>query len=201
MGRTSDAKERMIAAVLDMIWEGSFGTLRIDEICKRAEVKKGSFYYYFQSKEDLVVEALEYQWENESKPILDKHFSPANKPLERFDAYFANGYEYQKELTEKYGKVPGCPFLSLASEVSFVDERVAKCMRGLLSHKRRYFESAIRDAIAEGALSDRDVSEQASAIWAFIEGSLVQSRILNSLEPIKSLAPRVRALLTAPVAV
>ena len=53
MGRTSDANERLMDAALDLIWEESYGAVTIDDICKRADVKKGSFYYFFDSKAAL----------------------------------------------------------------------------------------------------------------------------------------------------
>src|SRR5438105_14905643 len=62
MGRTSDANERLMDAALDLIWEESYGAVTIDEICKRADVKKGSFYYFFYSKATLAKSALERMW-------------------------------------------------------------------------------------------------------------------------------------------
>lgn len=50
MGRVSDAKEKLMDAVLELIWTGSYGSTTIDQICDKAEVKKGSFYYFFESK-------------------------------------------------------------------------------------------------------------------------------------------------------
>jgi len=50
MGRVSDAKQRLMDAVLDLIWSGSYGSTTIDDICEKAGVKKGSFYYFFDSK-------------------------------------------------------------------------------------------------------------------------------------------------------
>jgi TetR/AcrR family transcriptional repressor of nem operon len=55
MGRTSDANERLMDAALDLIWEESYGAVTIDDICKRADVKKGSCYYFFKSKSELSV--------------------------------------------------------------------------------------------------------------------------------------------------
>ena len=40
MGRTSDADERLMTAARDLMWEESYGSVTIDDICKRAEVKK-----------------------------------------------------------------------------------------------------------------------------------------------------------------
>ena len=55
MGRVSDAKQRLLQATIDLIWQNSYGAVTVDNICERAGVKKGSFYYFFPSKTDLVV--------------------------------------------------------------------------------------------------------------------------------------------------
>jgi TetR/AcrR family transcriptional repressor of nem operon len=82
MGRVSDAKERLMEAVRELIWAGSYGSTTIDHICEKAGVKKGSFYYFFDSKADLALTALNEEWEKR-RPILDSLFSPTLPPLER----------------------------------------------------------------------------------------------------------------------
>jgi len=57
MGRVSDAKQRLLDATIELIWQHSYGAVTVDNICERAGVKKGSFYYFFPSKTDLVVAA------------------------------------------------------------------------------------------------------------------------------------------------
>ncbi len=197
MGRTSDAKERLMAAIIDLVSEGSYGSLRIDDICKRADVKKGSFYYFFPSKEDLIIDALEHMWTKDWKPFLDASFSPSLPPLERLRNYLKNGVAKQEELAEKSGKVQGCSILSLASEVSSQDERVAEKARDVFSRKRRYLESCIRDAIAEGEIPECDAAKRAACLWSYLEGALVQARILNSLEPIRQMPHMAIALIKA----
>lgn len=43
MGRTSDAKERLLQVGFDLIWNQSYGAVSVDQICERADVNKGSF--------------------------------------------------------------------------------------------------------------------------------------------------------------
>ena len=57
-------------AVLELIWTGSYGTTTIDQICAKAAVKKGSFYYFFKSKAELAETALKEDWE-QRRPELD----------------------------------------------------------------------------------------------------------------------------------
>ncbi len=63
MGRVSDAKERLMEAVRELVWTGSYGSTTIDQICEKAGVKKGSFYYFFDSKADLAVTAIDEHWQ------------------------------------------------------------------------------------------------------------------------------------------
>src|SRR5438105_4223416 len=143
MGRTSDAKERLMTAALDLMWEESYGTVTIDTICTRAAVKKGSFYYFFSSKADLAVAALEKLWVDEWKPKLDARFSPSVEPLTRLKTYLDVPYTSQCQVKQKHGKALGCPIFSMGTEVSTHEVNVNAKIREIVSRKRRYIESAI----------------------------------------------------------
>src|SRR3954466_5903752 len=143
MGRTSDADERLMNAALDLIWEESYGAVTIDDICKRADVKKGSFYYFFKSKAELAVAALEKMWRETWKPALDERFSPSVDPLSRLTNYLDGVYQMHAESFKKRGKVLGCPACSVGSEVWTVEADVNGKVRDIMQRKRRYYESAI----------------------------------------------------------
>src|ERR1700752_2590774 len=108
MGRVSDAKARLREAVTELIWTGSYGTTTIDKICEKAGVKKGSFYYFFDSKADLATEALETSWQ-EKKVELDAMFSATIPPLERLRRHCEFSYHCQSEMSKKFGRVLGFP--------------------------------------------------------------------------------------------
>src|SRR5208337_4694972 len=91
MGRVSDAKQRLMDAVLELIWSGSYGSTTIDHICEKAGVKKGSFYYFFDSKSALAAEAFEESWKDR-RAELDAIFSPTVPPLERLQKYCDFGF-------------------------------------------------------------------------------------------------------------
>src|SRR5581483_3751654 len=133
MGRTSDAKERLMNAALDLIWAESYGAVTIDDICKRADVKKGSFYYFFKSKAELAVAALEKLWTAEWKPRLDEQFSPSVEPLDRLTNYLEGIYSRQVANFKKYGKALGCPVFSLGSEISTHEIDVSAKVREIIS--------------------------------------------------------------------
>src|SRR3982751_2660152 len=117
MGRVSDARERLMGAMTELIWTGSYGSTTIDQICDRAGVKKGSFYHFFESKADLAAAALDEDWQRR-RTELDAIFSPTVPPLDRIRKYCDYSYQIQGEIHKKCGSVLGCPLFCLGSEVS-----------------------------------------------------------------------------------
>jgi TetR/AcrR family transcriptional repressor of nem operon len=194
MGRVSDAKERLMDAVLELIWSGSYGSTTIDHICEKAGVKKGSFYYFFDSKSELAAEAFEASWK--SKRIeLDSIFSPTVPPLERLQKYFDFGYEFQREIKIKHGRVLGCPQVTLGSEICTQEDALQKKIQGIMDQKRKYIESAIRDAHAAGEIHAPDAGAKARMLLAYYEGLLTQARIQNDVEVLREAASGMLTIL------
>src|ERR1700733_2016178 len=96
MGQNCEARERLLQVAFELIWQQSYGSVSVDSICKRAAVKKGSFYYFFPSKSDLAIAAYEEHWQ-QRRPVYDRVFSPLVPPLERIENYCQTIYENQKE--------------------------------------------------------------------------------------------------------
>lgn len=178
-------KERLVETAMELIWESSYGSVSVDDICKKAAINKGSFYHHFPSKIDLAIAAMDAAF-NEFRPIMDEIFSPTVPPIERFEKYTKMGYETQKEIAEEHGMVCGCPFISLGSEMAPQDESIRAKTDEIIGYHQKYYESTIRDLIDEGLLpKDTDAKAKAAKIYAFVMGQLVMARIQNSLEPMQ----------------
>lgn len=174
-------------AVCELIWKGSYGSTTIDQICERAGVKKGSFYYFFDSKAELAVTALEAEWQAK-RADLDAIFSPLVPPLERLRNFGEYGYRLQAELKTRWGYVLGCPLFTLGAEISTQEDGLRKKIQEILDYKRRYLESAIRDAHAAGVINAPDPAAKARMLFAYYEGVLTQARIQNDLEVLREAA-------------
>jgi len=180
MPRVSDMKKRLTDAALDLIWENSYGTTSVDAICERAGAKKGSFYYFFKSKSELAAAALEAEW-NKKKADMNAMFSPTVPPLERFERYFDYVHEGLATRQKQCGSILGCPMLSIGCEVSTQDQVVRNTVDRILDRKVKYFESAIRDAHAQGLIEAPDSEAKAKALFACYHGTLAQARIQNDV--------------------
>ncbi len=194
MGRVSDAKQRLMEAVKELIWTGSYGSTTIDQICEKAKVKKGSFYYFFESKADLAETAIDDDWQ-QRRPDLDAIFSPTVPPLERLRKYCEFGYNLQSQIKAKYGCVLGCPLFSLGAEVSTQEEGLQKKIEGILNYKRKYLESTVRDAHAAGLIHAPDAAAKARTLFAYYQGLVTEARIRNDLELLRDAVPGTLELL------
>ena len=184
MGRVSDAKKRLMDAVSELIWSGSYGSTTIDHICEKAGVKKGSFYYFFDSKSELAIEAIEARWQDR-RAELDAIFSPMNPPLDRLRKYCESNYEFQREIKNQYGRVLGCPLFALGAEVCTQEAALSKKVEEILNYNRKYIESAIRDAHTAGVIKAPDPAAKAGMLQAYCEGLLTQARIQNDVEVLR----------------
>jgi TetR/AcrR family transcriptional repressor of nem operon len=194
MPRVSDMKERLTDAAMELIWENSYGATSVDAICERAGAKKGSFYYFFKSKSQLTAATLEADW-NKRKTDMDQMFSSTVPPLERFDRYFDYVHDRLAELQKTCGSILGCPLLTIGSEVGTQDQVVRDTVDRILDSKIKYFESAIRDADAQGLIEVPDPTAKAKMLFACYHGTLTQARIQNDVELIRDFKQVARDVL------
>jgi TetR/AcrR family transcriptional regulator, transcriptional repressor for nem operon len=194
MGRVSDAREKLMKAITELIWTGSYGSTTIDQICERAGVKKGSFYYFFESKAALAGEAIQVAWE-EHRPKLDTVFSPALPPLERMHRFCEFEYREQLEMKKLFGHVLGCPLCTLGAEVSTQEDGLRRKVQSIMEQFQKYLETTIRDAHAAGVVHAPDPVAKARTVYTYTEGLMTRARIQNDLEVLREMERGVLDLL------
>ncbi|MCO5052426.1 MAG: TetR/AcrR family transcriptional regulator [Verrucomicrobiae bacterium] len=194
MGRTSDAKEKLLQVGFDLIWNQSYGAVSVDQICEQAGVNKGSFYHYFPSKADLVVAAYEEDW-REKQPELDRIFSPQVPPLERLERWCGYIQKRQKIRAEKYGSVCGCPYGSLGAELATQEEKIRAKIQELVERNQRYLTSAVADAQRDGLIEVGDPRVMATQIYSTTLGFTLHAKIRNNLDLLRELEPAIMNLI------
>jgi TetR/AcrR family transcriptional repressor of nem operon len=182
---TQDTKQILIDTASELIWKSSYGAVSVDDICKAANVKKGSFYHFFPSKVDLALAALEEFYQSK-KMAYDKIFSPQTPALKRFEQMADFVVELQEKAAAKHGQVCGCPHASLGCEMAGQEDSIRQKLQDLTGRFERYYESAIRDLIADGTLpKDTDVKAKAQEVFTYLMGQLTFARIQNDINILK----------------
>jgi TetR/AcrR family transcriptional regulator, transcriptional repressor for nem operon len=196
MKKTSETKEKLLQVAFDLIWDSSYGSVSVDDICKRAGINKGSFYHFFKSKADLAMQSHEEHWK-EKRPEMDRIFSSQVPPLERLRNWCIYIVDVQKEKAERYGHVCGCPYASVGMEVATQDEKIRCKSEYLMDCGRKYVESAIADAMREGSVTVTDPVTASQRVYSVCTGMLVEAKVKNNLEMLRDLEPTIMGLLGA----
>jgi TetR/AcrR family transcriptional regulator, transcriptional repressor for nem operon len=194
--RESDTKQKLLSTAVTLIWESSYGSISVDDICNRAGVNKGSFYYAFKSKSDLASAAFEDHW-NKKRGLMDEIFSSQVPPLKRLEKYCDRIVQDQLDKFEIFGKICGCPFASVGSELSTQDEQIRKKAHELSERTMKYLACALRDAAAEGILDAKDSVELAREVFCYTGGLVMQAKIENNPDVLKCLKKGIFRLIGA----
>jgi TetR/AcrR family transcriptional repressor of nem operon len=192
MPRTSTARARLIDSAGRLIHASSYAAASVDDVCAAAGVRKGSFYYFFPSKRDLALAAIDDRWARARANILEPSFAPDVPPLERIARFFHRAADNQRGDV-----VQGCPFGNLALEVSTQDDVIRDRVRAVFDGYRSYFEAALREAALGGSISDGDVGGLAQALLACFQGAMLLAKTHNDLNIIHCVADRTRVLVGA----
>jgi TetR/AcrR family transcriptional regulator, transcriptional repressor for nem operon len=186
MGRTSDARQRLMDAANSLICEYSYGAVTIDAICERAAVKKGSFYYFFDSKSDLAVAAIDAWWHTRER-VIEKIFAAEGPAVERLRRYLDFVTEVQLNAYSTSGQVLGCPLFTLGAEICLQDERIRARIMEFLGAVLDVFARTIAEAQRAGDLPAGDPRTIARTLLSVYEGILTLARIEHDPERVRHL--------------
>jgi TetR/AcrR family transcriptional repressor of nem operon len=170
MGRSSDARERLIDAAGELWHTRSYADVGVSEICDHARVQKGSFYHFFPSKRDLALAVIEERWRLQGVGQMVPILTGPLPPLERLALFLERGLEEQLELKASTGATVGCSFGNLVVELATVDEVLRDRLALLFDDWAAFIQTALDDAVAAGDLPEIDTDQAARALLAFIQG-------------------------------
>jgi TetR/AcrR family transcriptional repressor of nem operon len=178
MGRKSDARERILAAGAELFGQRSYASIGVAEICAAAGVPKGSFYYFFPSKQSLALAVIDAHWvwqRDQWEGILT---APA-PIVERLRRLFIATAEMQTEALKGTGAVVGCLFGNLALEVSAQEDPIRDRLREIFEEQIDLVETAIGEAVDAGELTAADPRDMAKSVVAQIEGMVLFAKLFN----------------------
>ena len=199
MGRTSDAKERLIHTAVGLIRARSYAAVSVDDLCRGAGVRKGSFYHFFPSKRDLALAALDSWWESTRTELLEPTLESGESPLARITRVFERVVGQQERHKERSGRVQGCPLGNMALELSAQDEVVRARLEAIFVHFAQYFERLLEEARRAGEVpAATEVATTAKSLLAYLYGALLMAKTADDLQVMRDLTARALRLVHAP---
>ncbi|WP_036962439.1 TetR/AcrR family transcriptional regulator [Promicromonospora kroppenstedtii] len=195
MPRTSDGRERLIEAGVELFSQRPYGSIGVAELCTRAGVNKGSFYYFFASKEALALAVIDRHW-TWQKGVWAGILDGPGSLLDRLRGLFDATAQMQVDAVTGTGWVAGCLFGNLALEVSSQNEPVRLRLQEIFDEQIAMIASRLASAVESGELrSVTDVDGAAKAIVAQLEGLVLFAKVFNDPSQLDALWQNSLALL------
>lgn len=179
---------------MEILWAKGYNGTSVNDIVKAAGVPKGSFYFYFESKEDFAVKAIEAYFEAQyprALKILQKQeLSPRQRLLDF--------YEYRCTiLKEEFNCKMGCLACNIGNEMAEYSEKI----RQIIIMKESILKADITKTVKEAQeLGEISKSISAEDIVAFFEdagkGAMISMKEMKDCYPIDNLMNMFRFFLT-----
>jgi len=176
-------KQRILEKGAELIHQKGYYHTGIQEILNAAKVPKGSFYNYFNSKEDFGLQVIDYyvaQFDGMTREILENHSLP---PLERVRKLLDHFIDLFR--TKQY--TLGCPIGNLGQEMGDLSEPFQKKLKWALDAMAGRYIRVLSEAQSRGDLPQGlDVRQTAFFLIASWHGALIRMKIERSPEPLEN---------------
>lgn len=195
MGRSSTARERLLEAACHLMLNRGYSSIGVAEICARADVRKGSFYHFFDSKQALTIEALDVHWRGQRAAWVSVlgATAPALTRLERLARTQA---AVQRQAKDETDAVNGCLFANLALELSSQDHAVQAHLQQIFDEQIQLVHATLQEAAADGTIPvDRATRTIARAVVAQSEGLVMFAKLSNNPDVLDDLWTQIQLLI------
>ena len=175
------SRDRLLEVGLELFGTKGYAATGVQDIADAAEVPKGSFYNYFDSKEDFAVAVLE-RYREQAATHFAQLTSPENtSPLGRLEA-FLREMETQMVASSFGG---GCLAGRLAQELA--GEQVA--FREPLCHVFSSMQGAVEQCLRQAQAAGELAADEAPALLAgFLvntwQGAMLRAKAAGSTAPL-----------------
>ena len=176
-------RDAWVAAAIAAMRSGGVYSIRVEAIARDMRVTKGSFYWHFADRSDLLDEVLA-AWEEETRWLIAEALA-APTPRERMLRYFSLIPESRKSYP------PDVEVLAWARR----DKRIAKRVRETEEVRHAFFETQLRDA----GLRNAEATRRAQVAFLATQGWIEQTaRGVHGIEELQKFVGYLFDLMLTP---
>lgn len=175
-------RNELIQVGREIIVQQGFKAASLNDILTTAGVPKGSFYYYFASKEDFglaIVDDFANEYRHRLKALLEDE---RHSPLTRLRNYF----ELKIAEMEARRCSDGCLIGNLAQELSAQNELFRDRLDRVFAEWEQYFIRCLKAACEAGEIRCDRYEDLAKFILSSWEGAILQAKVTKSVLPMQT---------------
>ena len=182
MKKGEATKEHLIACAGRLFWRNGYAATGLSEILKEAKLTKGSFYFYFKSKEDLAVAVVCYYHRVVYEWLAG---FAADADWETFVTHFTGAMLEGAGKGEHYG----CPIAVVGMELAFSHKAIA----GVYMEAMEEMQGLFGQVLMSSGLPSDQADSLAGRLFAIYEGNLLLYRMSTDASYIEKLKEQLLA--------
>ena len=179
----NSAREEIVRIGAGLVHAQGFNATGIQQVLEAAGIPKGSFYYYFKSKEDFGLAVIDY-FTGTTGLLFNRYLKDkTTPPLKRLEKLFA----HFEKVFEKTGCALGCPLGNLSLELADTSERLRLHLNAAIKNLINLIEACLREAKKDQSISaGLDTDDAARFIFHAFEGAILHMKVEKSIEPYRA---------------
>lgn len=179
-----DTKLILIEAGTQAMLERGYSNTGIQEVLTRVGVPKGSFYHYFESKEDFALSIIQHFDQCYSAQLEAILADDSVSPLQRMRNYC----EGKKQMIAEWKCCKGCLIGNLSQEMSDQSEVLRLELSRVMAKWRSAFAICIAEGQRIGEIKSDPVDPSPDKLAELFldgwEGAVLRAKTTKSLEPL-----------------
>lgn len=189
---TLSNKDIALQSAFTLFLTKGFQATSMDDIVAHSKVSKTNIYYYFKSKEELlltIVDQLISHYEQHIHQILSHSDTTVLQKLEALLIILT-------ENTEQNNYLGGCPFLTLYTQTPLEAIEVRDRIKSFFEQQFQAVELILDEGISKKELKkELPIKQTAALIVSSIEGALFLAQASNNTDIVKAVYPALALLL------
>jgi TetR/AcrR family transcriptional regulator, transcriptional repressor for nem operon len=181
-------RSRLIETAAKRFAESGFRACSLADLAKEAGVRGGSVYYFFKTKEELLLAVLDHRAEMLWPIVITPAFARTPDPIERIFALLTQYREWM--LASECTFV--CPIARLALELESESEKVHQKIAANFEGWRLAIRGCLKEA-QDRMPGNTDLDQLARFVLTVMEGGLMQSRSQRDIAPFDDSVSQLRS--------
>jgi TetR/AcrR family transcriptional regulator, transcriptional repressor for nem operon len=186
-GQGSNTRDRLLESGLYLFWLQGYAATGIAQILERAKANAGSFYYFFKTKEELLLAVLELYVQSLQPVVVQPVLSQIQDPFERVLGIL----DFYRRNLLATDCTYGCPIGRLALEIPEEQTRIHKRLADNFDGWTAAVEKCLQDAGAR-LPAGANLKTLSQFVLTVMEGGVMQSRAHRAIAPFDASVQHLR---------
>jgi TetR/AcrR family transcriptional repressor of nem operon len=180
-----DTRNLLVRCGVEVFCERGFQAAGIEDILKRVGVPKGSFYHFFESKQDFgaaVINVYASYFERKLKRWFE---DTTLSPLDRLRSFVADA----ERGMQRFDFQRGCLVGNLGQELGSFNAPFRDQLEAVLRSWQQLTASCLQLAIDDGSIAENaDAGALAELFWIGWEGAILRAKLTRNNDPLEAFA-------------